>query len=468
MIRNKRLWIILGVAAVVLAIGVYQSVRIFKDGVQAYLFGYPLVVMDVTREATADPLTGKKLPSNHFVHAVSFPDHNFRGVVRPNNDTLYSSAWFDLSSEPVVMSVPDTVGRYYVMPFMDAWTNVFAMVGKRATGTGRGDYLLVGPDWKGAVPDDVKVINAPTNMLWLIGRIQVNGKNDLQNVYALQKQFKLTPLSHWASRQPNPAYTVSAEMTRAVEKIKKINPSAKVEKMPAGEFFARLSILMGKHPAAKEDAPVMKMLTGFGIVPGQSFKMDDLNFVRRLLLSKAVAVTRSQMKEVAKLRTGKTPENGWGISRKGVGVFGTAYDVRAFVAAFGLGALPPEEAVYPAAFMDGEGKPLNGGNRYRIHFDAGKTPPVDAFWSLTLYDETQFLVDNPIHRYTIGDRDELKYNPDGSLDIFIQRDRPAQRESNWLPAGEGAFSLTMRLYMPKASFMNGQWKLPAVERIDGR
>lgn len=468
MSKRKWLWIILGLVVLVLAAGVYQSVRIFKNGVQAYLFGYPLVVMDVTREKTADPVTDKKLPSNHFVHALSFPDHNFRGVVRPNNDTLYSAAWFDLSAEPIVLSVPDTAGRYYVMPFMDAWTNVFAMVGKRSTGTGPGNYLLVGPGWKGSVPDDVKVINAPTNLLWLIGRIQVNGKSDLPNVYELQKGFTLTPLSRWSLRQPNQAYTISSDRVKDVAKVKKMNPSAIVEKMPAEEFFARLSVLMGKQPAAKEDAPMMKMLTGFGIEPGKSFQMGDLNFIKRLLLEKAVATTRSKMKEVAKLRTGQTPENGWGVSRKGVGVFGTAYDVRAFVAAFGLGALPPEEAVYPAAFIDGEGKPLNGRNRYRIHFDAGKTPPVDAFWSLTLYDETQFLVDNPIHRYTIGDRDELKYNPDGSLDIFIQHDRPAQGESNWLPAGEGDFSLTMRLYMPKPSFMNGQWKLPAVERIEDK
>jgi hypothetical protein len=462
MSRNKRLWLLAGLVAAGLAFGAYQSVRIFKDGVQAYLFGYPLVLMDVTRQAAVDPQTGQQAPANHFIHALSFPDHNFRTVVRPNNDTLYSSAWIDLSAEPLVLTVPDTAGRYYVMPFMDAWTNVFAMVGKRTTGTGPGDYLLAGPGWQGKIPANVKIIHSPTNMSWLIGRIQVNGNSDLPNVHKLQERFKLTPLSRWDSRLANPAFMITIEKSIGLS----ANPSAMVEKMPDGEFFARLSLLLGKHPSAAADAPVMTMLTRFGIEPGKTFDMNNLNIVRRLLLEKAVALTRQKLQEIA--GRDRSSENNWSVARDGIGVYGTAYEVRAFVALIGLGALPVQEAAYPNASKDREGKPLDGQYRYRIHFDAGKTPPVDAFWSLTMYDEKGFLVDNPIRRYTIGDRDGLTFNADGSLDIIIQRDRPAQGEQNWLPANKGPFAVSMRLYMPKPDFLNGQWKLPAIERMGGK
>lgn len=241
------------------------------------------------------------------------------------------------------------------------------------------------------------------------------------------------------------------------------DPSAAVEKMSAGEFFAHLSRLMGKQPATADDAPVMKMMTLFGIEPGKPFDIGKLNRVRRILLEKAVSISRKKLHNIAALD--RSSENNWGVVRDGIGVYGTAYDVRAFIALIGLGALPPQEAAYPNAYKDREGKPLNGQHRYRIHFDAGKTPPVDAFWSLTMYDEKGFLVGNPIHRYTIGGRDNLKYNQDGSLDIFIQYDRPAQGDTNWLPAYEGTFAVSMRLYMPKPSFLNGEWKLPAIERV---
>ncbi len=457
---SKWKWIItiVGLLAVISFITVRQSIRILKDGAQAYLFGYSLVLMDSTRQSMTHSDHGQA-PINHFAHIRGFPDHNFRKVVRPNNDTLYSTAWIDLAKEPLVLGVPDTAGRYYVMPFMDAWTNVFASVGKRTTGTAAGNYLVAGPNWIGQVPPDMQLIRSPTNMTWLIGRIQTNMEKDFGNVARLQDQMKLTPLSRWKEGKSNQAF-ITAEKPREVLTD---SPSEKVEEMTADAFFTELSLLMGKYPPAAKDQPMLKAMAEFGIVPGKPFDMEELGFFRRLLLRKSVALARGRLKDISEQDL--STENGWAVRREGIGVYGTDYPVRAYVSMIGLGALTPEEAAYPNSKKDIEGRPLSGEHAYRIHFEAGQTPPVDAFWSLTVYDEEGFLIKNPIRRYTIGDRDELKYNKDGSLDILIQHKRPAGGISNWLPAPADAFAVTMRLYMPKREFLDGNWKLPPIERI---
>jgi len=452
------------ILAALLATGAWQAVQTMKDAARTYMFGYPLVLMDVTGQVMTDPRTGKA-PVNHFSHVQVFPDHLFREVVRPNNDTLYSTAWLDLSHEPLVLSVPSMAERYYVMPFMDAWTNVFAMVGTRTTGAGPGNYMVAGPDWKGEIPADVKVIHSPTNMCWLIGRIQTNAESDIPNVNKLQRQFKLTPLARWDSRRANPSVVRTGELS----KVMTANPSQMVEKMSAGEFFARLGRLMKEEPPAATDAPVLEILKRFGVEPGRPFRIDNISIVRRLLLEKAVSIARRRLQETAERDRGRREENNWALVRSGIGVYKTDYELRAFVAMIGLGALPVEEAAYANAKKDRDGKPLDGRNRYRVHFAADQTPPVDAFWSLTLYDKEGFLVNNSIHRYTIGDRDSLSRNRDGSIDIFIGQDFPITGSTNWLPSCRGPFEVTMRLYMPKQGFLDGTWKPPGIEKIsDGK
>ncbi len=443
----------------IIGLGVRYSVQVLKDGAQAYLFGYSLVLMDTTRQSMTHSDHGKA-PINHFAHIRSFPDHNFRQVVRPNNDTLYSTAWIDLTTEPLVLSVPDTKGRYYVMPFMDAWTNVFASIGKRTTGTAPGNYLVAGPDWLGKVPSDTKLIRSPTNMSWLIGRIQTNTESDFGNVARLQGQIKLTPLSRWKKGEANQAFIAGDRR----EEVLSDNPSSRVEQMPADQFFAELSRLMGKYPPAAADKPMLETLASFGVLPGKPFDMNKLGFVKRLLLKKSVDLARSKLLEISE--SDLSSENGWAVRRSGIGVYGTDYQVRAYVSLIGLGALTPREAAYPNSKKDKEGKPLSGKHSYRIHFEANKTPPVDAFWSLTVYDDLGFLIENPIRRYTIGDRDNLTFNSDGSLDILIQYQQPTGDTSNWLPAPAETFAVTMRLYLPKAEFLDGRWKLPPIERID--
>jgi len=456
---RKLKWFLLVVVILILVSVVFaqKSIRMLKDGAQAYMYGYSLVLMETTNKVITNRNNGYA-PVNHFSLVRKFPNHLFREVVRPNCDTLYATVWFDLSAEPIILSVPDMGDRYYVMPFMDAWTNVFAYVGTRSTGNGSGHFLVTGPDWKGTVPEGIKKIQSPTNMTWLIGRIQTNGKKDYVNVHKLQDQLALTPLSRWQAGPPHPAF------------IKKTSPSqtsdtkAMVAAMDSTAFFSTLARLMGKQPPAAADALMLKTLAEFGVVPGKTFDLKTLGFLRRLMLTKALEVTRGKLDEITE--SDRSSENKWAVIREGIGTYATNYDVRALVAMIGLGALEPAEAAYPNADMDIEGKPLSGNNRYRIHFDAGKTPPVDAFWSLTMYDERGFLIDNPIQRYALGDREPLEFNADGSLDILIRHEQPETNMSNWLPAPGGAFAVTLRLYLAKAEFLDGTWKLPPIERLN--
>lgn len=446
------------VIVALLGVGIYVGVQL-KRNAQAYLYGYPLVLMEQTRLTMTGALPSE-LQQNQLVHLRSFPDHNFRQVVRPNKDTLYSIAWFDLKAEPVILSVPDTQGRYYVMPFMDAWSNVFDSVGMRATGTEAGHYALVGPGWKGTLPDEVTPIHSPTNMVWMIGRIQTNGDSDIKNVAHLQDQFALTPLSGWAKGLVNPVLQGSVSEPRDAAKS---NPSKAVDDMSIEAFFVQLAKLMGEQPAAAEDAEIVEILAGIGVVPGEVFDFDGLSGFEQRLLTKAIDLGVEKVRAV--LSAGDNLENGWRVLRDVIGNYGTHYNVRAGVAMVGLGALPPEEATYPNATVDANGVQLNGAHRYKIHFAAGALPPTDTFWSLTMYDEHGFFVDSEILRYAISDRDALRMNADDSLDLIIQEARPTQDESNWLPAPKGDFALTLRIYTPKSAFLEGRWKLPKVERL---
>jgi hypothetical protein len=456
--KPKHGLLIVPVLLILVVLGL-QSTRTLKAGAEAYLFGYPLVLMDETRRSMTDPKTGRA-PINHFAHITIFPDHHYRQVVRPNNDTLYSTAWLDLSIEPLVLTVPEMGDRYYVLPFMDAWTNVFASVGSRTTNSDPGSYVIVGPDWLGTMPQGIPVIRSPTNMSWLIGRIQSDGEKDTSAVHHLQRQCTLTPLSRWGTGVPNQGVMVHADAPDRTED----NPSATVGAMAVGDFFGRLARLMLEQPPAETDAMILKTLAGIGIVPRDDFDFSNLWIGRRFLIERAVIMARDKLQETAD--SDRSSENNWAVVRDGIGRYGTDYRTRAFVALIGLGALPPEEAVYPNAGKDREGRALSGQHRYRIRFDADRTPPVHAFWSLTIFDEQGFLVDNPIQRYAIGDRNPLLTNPDGTLDIRIQHERPSEGDTNWLPAPEGPFFITMRLYLPKADFLSGHWQLPGIERLD--
>lgn len=422
---------------------------------EVFTYGYPLVLMDVTREVMT-----ARVPVNAFQHSRSFPDSSFTTVVSPNADTLYSSAWLDLSKEPLVLSVPDTAGRYYVMQLLDAWTNVFASPGKRTTGTKRGAFAVVGPDWEGTLPKGVTEIRAPTNMVWLIGRIQTNGKSDYANVHRLQDQFRLVPLSAW--RKGSRSAPVAVPRVTLVDT--ETPPAEQVAAMDAQAFFSRLAVLLQANPPAEDDAAMVEKMQRMGIKVGEPFKTTVLEpSTARAVQEGATAALAMIAANARKSAAGST---GWRLQRD-TGAYGTQYGRRAAVALFGLGANLAEDAVYPTARADATGRPFDGGSRYVLHFDKGQLPPVKAFWSLTMYNEKQAFVSNDLQRYTIGSRDRLRYNRDGSLDIYIQYERPAPGQvTNWLPAPPDAFNLMLRAYWPDQVLLDGKWMPPAVQRVN--
>jgi hypothetical protein len=424
---------------------------------QAYVFAYPLVLMELTkRQFVAPGATGLgRAPVNTFAHVPVFPDASFESVVSPNNDTLYSAAWLDLSAGPMLLSLPDTNGRYYLMPMLDAWTNVFASLGTRTTGNGAGEFAVVGPGWEGELPDGVQRIDAPTSTVWVIGRTQTNGAADYPAVHAVQAGYRLTPLDSscapCAHHGPGPVDPVTAP----VDQVAALDPAT---------FFAMTAHLMAANPPRAEDAPMVEALERLGVVAGQPFDWDALTPELQKEIERGTADGLALTE-----KTGHLPRadfrDGW-LTAYDLGEYGTDYLHRASVAWVGLGANLLADALYPLSRSDVEGQAYHGSNSYTLHFEADALPPVGAFWSLTLYNDRQFFVDNPINRYAIGDRDALEFNADGSLTLLIQHESPGEgRESNWLPAPAGSFNLIMRLYLPRPEVLDGTWRMPGVRRV---
>lgn len=431
----------------------------YTIGVEAYTYAYPLVLMEVTRRVATNAATPGKghAPVNQFMHLPRYPDASFKDVVRPNADTLYSNLWFDVGKEPLILTLPDTKGRYHVIPLMDMWTDVFATLGSRTTGTAGGNFAIVGPRWKGALPKGVRPIVSPTETGWIIGRIQTNGAADYDYVHTLQAGLKATPLSAWGKPWTAPKGKVdpAIDMAPPVDQLARMNPA---------RFFALFAESLKRNPPHAADYPMLLRMQRIGIVPGQSFDLARASPAVRAALTRAAADAYKRI--VGRRATFGIPRNGWISPASMIGTYGNDYLLRAFIAFAGLGALPPGEAIYPMAPIDGDGKMLNGASNYVLHFDKDQLPPADAFWSLTMYGQDQFFVANPIDRFAIGDRDKLKFNPDGSLDLYIQHDDPgADRQSNWLPAPAGPFSMNLRLYLPRASATDGRWVPPPVKRV---
>lgn len=431
----------------------------YEIGVEAYTYLYPLVMMDVTRKVTTNYPSDSKPgmgPMNAFHHMRAFPPADFREVVRPNFDTLYSSAWLDLTKEPLIVSAPDTGGRYYLLPMLDMWTDVFAVPGKRTSGTKAASWAVVGPGWSGSLPRGAERIDAPTPYIWIIGRTQTNGPKDYAAVNRIQDGFKITPLSEWG-RPPKP---VVAKIDSTVDM--KTPPMQQVNTMPAAKYFAYGAELMKRHPPHVTDWSILARMKRIGLEPGKSFDFNKADPAVRSALERAVPNALKEMQR--KVPTLAPVVNGWQMNTDTMGVYGNYYLKRAIVAMIGLGANQPEDAVYPMCVADADGKPLKAENDYVLHFAKEEVPPVGAFWSLTMYDAQGYQVANPLDRFAIGNRDALKYNADGSLDIYIRHDSPGnEKESNWLPAPKsGAMSPTMRLYAPNAQVLDGRWNPPPI------
>ena len=425
----------------------------------AYIYGFPLVfdLQMVGGQAQMGMIT--PAPFNSFSHATRLagPDDRFVSI---NNDTIYSIAQVDVSGGPVLLRVPDTAGRYYVLQFVDAWTSNFAYVGRRATGTQAGSFLLTPPGWEGNTPGGARVIEFPTKVGTIVGRWACGGQADLEAVQVLQSKLTLEPYGTAVPGGGIPA------------------PAAVPDDLA---FYEQLRTWMQAFPPSAEDQGYQQRFAPLGLLDPASPYRDCPPELARALTAGADAGQRKM--EAALTAGGLAPVvNGWtltfhmfdyNLDHLGPGTIDdpawkmkdrhASYLARALAARGGLWGNHGYEAAYPMTYTDADGDQLDGRNRYVLRFD--QDPPVDAFWSITMYDLPGFyLVANPIGRYSIGDRTPgLRRDSDGSLTIVIQHQQPAET-SNWLPAPAAPFRPLLRLYQPQAAILEGTYQIPPITK----
>lgn len=430
-------------------------------GVNAYTYFYPLLSMDITRKQFTNIEPGKEFgkgPMNMFINIPEYPPADFKGVVRSNFDTLYSSAWLDLTQEPQVVSAPDTNGRFYLLPMLDMWSDVFASPGWRTTGTQAGNFLVTPPGWTGRVPEGFTQLPAPTPYIWIIGRTKTDGAADYAAVHKIQAGYKVTPLSQWGKTVTLPTVKIDPSVDM------KTPPKIQVDTMSAAKYFTYAAELLKVNPPHMTDQPIIAQMKEIGIEVGKSFDFDKLDPTVQKALETVPSDAQALMQW--KVPTLARVVNHWSMNTDTMGVYGNYYLKRAIVAQVGLGANLPEDAIYPLNLGDSEGMPLDGANKYVLHFEKGTTPPVNAFWSITLYDNEGFQVGNKLNRFAISSYMPFKLNDDGSLDLYFQNESPGKDlEANWLPAPKGPFNLCMRLYGPKSDALTGKWNPPAVMKV---
>jgi hypothetical protein len=430
----------------------------------ATVYGFPLVVMELTRQVfTAVPAPCELgSPANQFGNKKTFPDATFTNVVNPNADTLYSSAWIDTGKEPVILSLPDTHGRYYLMPMLNYWTDCFASPGSRTTGTGPGNFAITSPKWSGKLPEGITEIRSSTRWLWIVGRIACAGPSDYENVWKLQDQLKLTPLSAWGTDYVPPTNVPVDPNVNT-----KVSPLNQLLALDAANFFDYVCRLMVDNPPYEADAPLLAVLAKIGIKTGADYQsyfagLDDS------IKSAIQTGYRSALEKIPADQMGTT-KNGWQLPY-GTGNYGTDYNLRAAIAYRGLGANLVDDAFYASVATSSDGTKFSSAKKYVIHFNKDEMPPVNGFWSLSMYNEKILFAANPINRYCLGSLSDppLIKNPDGSLDIYIQRDSTdSTKMPNWLPApASGSFSMTLRLYWPKEPVLDKSWVPPWVSPVE--
>jgi hypothetical protein len=421
-------------------------------GMYAYAYGFPLVMMDVTRQVmTAAPSSGEyAAPIGQFHRIRDFVDPDFKNVVRISRNSLWSTAWLDLDAEPVIFSHPATGGRYLVAQVMDMWTDNFASTGTRTTGEKPGDCLIAGPRWHGTAPAGIEATyRCDTRYAWVLVQIAAADARDFPEVHALQDGLKITPLSAWET-----GYTPPAQVPVDPAVDTSATPFDQVRLMDGPAFFQHLAAAMKDNPPRPADRPMLRRLARIGLDPRQDFDADRVDPATAKGLSRAARKVWGMLETAPYQMKGV---NGW-LLPLNLGRYGTDYNTRAFVAFVGLGALWSEDAVYPSAFTDVDGRPLDGARAYRLHFGKdGLFPSRSGVWSISAYREN-FYVRNPIGRYGITSGMPLDYNADGSLDVYIQARSPGpDREANWLPCPPGGpFNVTIRVYQPEQEMLDGR------------
>ena len=436
---------------------------------EAYVYGYSLITTEVTRVqmTNVDKVEGLRGPMGQFVNVKRYPPADYRGVSAPNADTLYSVAWIDLGKEPTVFSHPDMGSRYYLFPMYSLWMPVIASAGTRTTGEKAQKFLLTGPGWEGTVPPGMTLVKSPTRYMLILGRTYADGtEQDYKAVNALQGQYSLRPLSQFGKHDwtftpppvnPDPGFSMTDK------------PQDVILKLGTKGYFDMMARLMCKDaPPAPEDASIVAEMARIGIVPCKEFDLSALDPASQEALK---TLPQEALDNIAAHRAslGKVV-NGWVISE--VGDYGTDYMKRAVVGAFGWPANLDKDAVYPYTEVDSTGAPLSGANKYALTFAKGQEPPVDGFWSITMYeiDQGWWFVPNPLNKFTVSPRNNLVRNADGSVTLYFQNESPGKdKEANWLPAPKGPFIPMIRMYWPKESkpsILDATWVPPKVMKVN--
>ena len=422
---------------------------------RAYVFSFPLVLMDATMKAGTNTLRPEngRAPVNQAGHARTLATARFRQVVTPNVDTLYTQVFFDLADDALVILKP-AADRYLTFQVMDAWSDTVAMLGTGADTMDERVYLLTGPGFDGKIPEGMTRVEIPTNIGWIIGRTVCFGPEDLENVYDLQARMDVRTPALYLSGEEQPEGTY-------VPKNDGI-PFRMAVGMGPKAFFDRVNELLVLNPAYPGDAEEMKAFTAIGVGPGLVFDPAVLGDGAGEHWQAMIAALPAEL--TASSASFLIDNGAFRFMGGPIGRFGKEYDYRALVAVGGFGANPADAAVYMRAGTDDEGAELSGRYSYTLHFGPGELPPVmeNGFWSVTAYGDDDFLIDNPIDRYAVCDRTAFALNPDGSLDILVQADEPAEGKDNWLPVGKDAFHLFLRIYLPQAQVLDGTWHAPSI------
>ena len=432
---------------------------------QAYIYGYPMMTMDYTHKISSNVVSDNgmgKGPINQWGNMHEFPKAGFTEVVRPNLDTYYSVIYADLGKGPLYLHIPATE-RYYLMPILNAHGDVIKSIGSRTTGQSEMNIALVGPKFDGDIDDDLMVIKSTTNLNWLLGRVAVKNNEDGKvEIANFQSKLIARPLSERNNenyKQPqgiiNPDY------------LGKV-PMDEVDNKDITSYLNEVMTLMLNNPGYITDEPLLKKLKTIGFEPGGNFQLDQFNSQTQEMVKKVPAIVQGLFSKMTANPPSENLQNGWNVITSGLGEYGTEYFLRAYVTKIGYGANQSVDAIYPNSAVDSDGNNYNGSNKYILHFEADHMPPVNGFWSLTMYDKKGFLVDNSIDRYNLGGMKDLTYNEDGSLDIYIQTEKPEKFSSNWLPSPQAGeeFELTFRMYYPKKEVLDRAYIMPGVKRLN--
>ena len=429
----------------------WREQNAYTLGVQAYIYAFPWSYMAEARWTRSAPVDHE---ANRFDHVRKLEDASHLTGGAPNNDTLYSRAWVYLKDEPVILTVPAITDRYHSVEMADFMDDNFAYVGRRATGDEAGNFAIVGPSWKGTLPAGVTPL-PPSSTPWafVLVRTYIKDASDLDAAYAIQDKYKLTPLSQWGNAEVTTPK--GADIWQPLDR----------DADPLNEWRT-INRAMLEIPPAARDADMLQSFGRIGIGPGLDVDAQDTSTKRGL--ARAAVDGRRIIVGGFTAGYGQTEVNGWNYPPRATGRLTPTRDwlMRAIQPAAGFVVNDPVEATYLNVSVDGNGKPLNGKNRYVIRFDKGGEPKVKAFWSVTMYNLKYNLVANPINRYSIGDRSGMKPDAGGGLTIYVQKDSPGmEKESNWLPAPDDQFFLILRTYLPADDIIDQTWQPPKITLV---